>query len=174
MLVRAASGQFLLFVDADVAPAAATFDAMASAFDDPRCNLVFFELRPATTARFVRLCFRVAAWHSRLCDAFGTCQGPAPLICVRPAAFKVAGMFDETAGSGANADLIRRVERTCGGTVRVREPALYVSARRFAVEPPLLYALKCVVWGALRATGTRTVGQRRSGVDTLHESRPKT
>lgn len=159
---RYASEDLLLFVDADVAVTEEVIDMIQSAFASPHCILVHFRLVPATDRRFVKLCYRLVDLYARLCNWLGRPQGSAPLICVRRSAFELVGGFDEEVHVAEDVVFIRRVGRRFGGVAYVREVPLHISARRFEVESAFMYGAKCLMWGLLRAFGSRASLRRYS------------
>ena len=90
-----------------------------------------------------------------MCQLMGNSQGSAPVICVRRAAFAAVGGFDVAVHVAEDLDFIRRVRRQLGGVAYLRATPVYVSARRFHLEPAVIYALKCALWGTLRFVGLR-------------------
>lgn len=153
---RYASEDLLLFVDADVAVTEEVIDAIQDEFALGHRTLVHFRLVPATERRLIRLCYRLVDLYARLCYRLGKPQGSAPLICIRRSAFEEVGGFDEQVHVAEDVLLIRSVGRRLGGVSYVRAVPLHVSARRFEVESTFLYGLKCLMWGLLRAFGSRT------------------
>lgn len=152
---RAARSELLLFVDADVAVTPGVVTEIIAAFANPRRALVHLRLVPATASRFIRLCYRVVHLYAALGAMLRAHQGSAPLICVRREAFFAIEGFDERVTAAEDVDLIRRVRKRCGGVAYLHDTPLTISARRFETEPHLLYAIKCIVWAALRAAGLR-------------------
>jgi glycosyltransferase involved in cell wall biosynthesis len=153
---KAARGELLLFVDADVAVTPQVVTEILAAFADPGCSLVHLRLVPATERRFIRTCYRVVHYYAVLGAKLRAHQGSAPLICVRREAFVAIDGFDERVAAAEDVDLIRRVRKRCGGVAYLHDTPLTISARRFEIEPHLGYVIKCVVWAALRAIGLRT------------------
>lgn len=159
---RYAREELLLFVDADVAVTEEVINAIQDEFALPNRTLVHFRLVPATERRLVRFCYRIVDLYARLCHRLRRPQGSAPLICVRRSAFEAVGGFDEEVHVAEDVMLIRRVGRRFGGVAYVRDVPLQVSARRFEVESTFMYGLKCVMWGLLRAFGSRASLRRYS------------
>lgn len=159
---RNASEDLFLFVDADVAVTKGVIDAIQDEFALPHRTLVHFRLVPATDRRLVRFCYLLVDIYARLCHGLGRPQGSAPLICIRRSVFEAVGGFDEAVHVAEDVTLIRRVGHRFGGVTYVRKVPLHVSARRFEVESTFMYGLKCVMWGLLRAFGSRTSLRRYS------------
>lgn len=152
---RATRGGLLLFTDADVVVTPEVVAAALEELRDPTCMLVHFRLVPVTDRRFVKVCYRLVDVHARLCRRIGRPQASAPLIVVRREAFFAVGGFDERIHAAEDVEFISRVGERLGGVAYVRSPSLRVSARRFDLESPLLYGLKCVMWALLRMVGLR-------------------
>ncbi len=152
---KAARGDLLLFADADVALTPTVVTDILAAFANPARALVHLRLIPATERRFIRMCYQLVHLYAVLGAKLGAHQGSAPLICIRREAFFAIEGFDERVAAAEDVDLIRRVRRRCGGVAYLRDTPLTISARRFETESHLGYAVKCVVWGALRAVGLR-------------------
>ena len=152
---RYARENLFLFVDADVAVTEEVIDAIQNEFALPHRTLVHFRLVPATERRLVKFSYQLVDFYARLCHWLGRPQGSAPLICVRRSAFEAVGGFDEDVHVAEDVMLIRRVGRCFGGVAYLRQVPLLVSARRFELESAFMYGLKCVMWGMLRAFGSR-------------------
>jgi hypothetical protein len=145
----------LLFVDADVAVTPEVITKLLAAFANPACLLVHLRLVPATERWFIRMCYAVAHVYAAVGARLRVHQGSAPLISVRRDVFFAVDGFDERIAAAEDVEFIRRVQRRRGGVAYLHDPPLRVSARRFEIERSLTYAIKCVVWGALRAAGLR-------------------
>jgi glycosyltransferase involved in cell wall biosynthesis len=148
-----AKDDILLFVDADVAITPAVFAAAFREFMNPACMLVHFPLSPITSRRFVKVCYWLVNLYADLCSRLRIHQGSAPLIYVRRAAFAVVGGFDETVHATEDAEFIRRLSRRLGGVAYVRTTPVYVSSRRFELEPTARYIVKCITAVILRFLG---------------------
>jgi glycosyltransferase involved in cell wall biosynthesis len=153
-----AHGDLLLFIDADVAITPHVFAELHRQFSDPTRMLVYFRLVPVTERRFVKACYAMVDIYARICSAIGSPEGSAPLICVRRSAFSAVGGFREDIGVAEDADFIRRVGARVGGVAYVRNTILPVSARRFSLESPWSYCIKCITWGLLRLFRLRFSG----------------
>jgi hypothetical protein len=89
-----------------------------------------------------------------LLGKIGIAQGIGTFLAVRRSAFDKCEGFDEQLAAGEDADLIRRLSRL--GTVRYdRTIVVGTSPRRFLTENPFIFALKTVLWAALRLLGLR-------------------
>ena len=93
----------------------------------------------------------------RILGIVGIRQGIGALIGVRAEKFRELGGFREVVSVGEDADFIRRLGDQ-GFIAYDRSMAVLVSARRFAIETPVVFALKCVFWAALRLARLRASG----------------
>ncbi|WP_345133512.1 glycosyltransferase [Dactylosporangium darangshiense] len=152
---RVAHRSLLLFLDADVQPTPEVLSQLAAGFADPAVNAMHVRLMPLSGSWFVRLCYRMLDRHFQVCDRLGLPQGLGALVAVRREAFDRVGGFDETVVAGEDSHFFRQLGRLVGGVVYRRELSIGVSARRFEMESPALFALKNILWGALRLAGLR-------------------
>lgn len=131
---RHASGDLLVFIDADVIVPRTLLAAIHAAMRDPACigGGVDVEYRPRRRA--IRLYLR--AWRL-LARLLGMSQG-ATQFC-RASAFEQTGGYDETAWIGEDVDFywgLKRLAKRTGRTVRfIREPRVLASSRRFDEWP---------------------------------------
>lgn len=147
---KRATGDVLVFVDADVELSEQVMARLIEGFADPATTLIHFRLLPSSSSRFIRLCYTILHLYTSMCLRMGISQGSAPLIAIRREVFQSVGGFDVGIKVAEDADLLRRVQRTHNGVKYITEPPIRVSSRRFDIENPLLYAIKCVTWGILR------------------------
>ncbi len=152
---KAARGELLLFVDADVAVTPQVVTQILAAFANPGCVLVHLRLVPATDRHFIRTCYRVVHFYALVGAKLQAHQGSAPLIGIRREAFFAIEGFDERVAAAEDVDLIRRVRKRRGSVAYLHDTPLMISARRFEIESHLGYVIKCVVWALLRAVGLR-------------------
>ena len=151
-----------MFCDADVVISDAVLAVVQQEFQNPERCLIHFRLVPATNHRLVKACYGIVDFYAQFCQLIGNSQGSAPVICVRRSAFAAVGGFDTAVHVAEDLDFIRRVRRQLGGVAYLRATPVYVSARRFDLEPAMAYALKCALWGALRFVGLRVSVMRYS------------
>ena len=138
---RHATGDVLVFVDADVAVPRTFLDAVHATMRDPTCigGGVDVEYRPRR--RLVGLYLR--AWRL-LGNLAGMVQGAAQFC--RKSDFQRVGGYDETAWIGEDVDFhwsLQRLARKSGRTVRlIRGPRVRPSCRRFDNWP----LWKILIW----------------------------
>jgi glycosyltransferase involved in cell wall biosynthesis len=109
----AATGRWLVFVDADSHPTAALFTDVAAAMRDPRC------LAGGSTVTFASRhpLVRVAGWYwNTLSRVMRWAAGS--FIFVEAAAFRAVGGFDTRLYAAEEIDLFRRLKRLARGTGR--------------------------------------------------------
>jgi hypothetical protein len=155
MGARLASGDVLLFADADTIIEPTHLQCIETLFKDPKYSLLFFRQMPLTKSSFVRCAYTMAHLYACLCAALGRPQGGAPVIAIRRDVFAQAGGFDEHVMAAEDVELIRRIGQTTGSVLYASDVKLYVSARRFRVECGVIYGLKCIAWAVMRAVGLR-------------------
>ncbi|HET9733210.1 MAG TPA: glycosyltransferase [Acidimicrobiales bacterium] len=153
---RAATGEVLLFVDADVGVGNENVAYLHARFSDPSCNLVYFRLLPHASTRSTRArnAYRFLDSVARTASRFNRPGLSAPLIAVRAEIFHRVGGFDEGISAAEDAEFIGRVARVTGGVEYARHPPLEISARRLSVEGSS-YAAKSVLWATLRIFGSK-------------------
>ena len=138
---RHATGDVLVFVDADVIVPPSLLCAVHVAMSDPKCigGGADVEYRPRRV--FVRLYLH--AWRV-LGTLTGMVQGAAQFC--RKSAHEHLGGYDETAWIGEDVDFywsLQRLARESGRTVRlIREPRVRPSCRRFDNWP----LWKILIW----------------------------
>ena len=152
---QAARGEYLIFADADVVFTERTLDRAAAHLEgNPNVVAVHFPLRPLGATWFPRFCYKAMDVYFWLLSCVGIPQGVGTFLVIRRSAFVRSGGFDEGLAVGEDAELIRRLGHL--GVVRYdRTVVVGTSPRRFLIENPLLFALKTVLWAALRLCGLR-------------------
>ena len=142
----AATGDRLLFIDADAVPTVAAMRRLSRPAGD---GAVCFRVFPISEKAFVRACYATAdAWFVAL-GAVGVCHGFTNFLLVTRQAFESVGGFDEGLDPGEDVDFVRRVGRIALVEYDRAAP-VFISARRFLVEPAGVFAAKTVFWEALR------------------------
>ena len=132
---RAARGEVLAFIDADVIVPRTLLEAIHNAMRDPACvgGAVDADYRPRR--RSMRLYLR--AWRL-LARVTGMAQGAAQFS--RKHAFEDVGGYDEQVWIGEDVDfywsLKRLAKRSNGSTRFIRQPRVRPSSRRFDRWPP--------------------------------------
>ena len=153
--VKASTGEYIIFADADVVFTSKALDRAAEVLGaNPNVVAVHFPLRPLGATWFPRLCYRAMDAYFWLLGQFGVAQGVGTFLAVRRSAFDRSTGFDESLAAGEDADLIRRLSHL-GVVCYDRTIVVGTSPRRFLTENPLLFALKTCVWAALRLIGLR-------------------
>ncbi len=152
---KGSAAEILVFVDADIlVPPACMRRAITCLEDNEDIGLVYFRIRPMTGNAVFRFLYTVMHYYFKLLSHFGRPQGIGNFIAVRRRVFDAIGGFDETIEVAEDADFFRRAS----GVTRVSyisEQSVYASTRRFNIENPYLYALKCVLWAVLRMFGAK-------------------
>lgn len=146
---RMSNGDVIVFIDADAIVNRQVIARVKSHFSVPGVAAVHFPLRPISPTPFIRACYAVMEQYLRLVPHFGISQGVGSFVAVRKSAFLAVGGFRENVEVGEDADLYRRLA-SIGSIKYDRDLAVYVSARRFFLERPLVFAAKCLFWSALR------------------------
>jgi len=151
---KVARGDILLFIDADVIINPEVVGQVIRHFTMPEIVAVHVRLSPLAPSFFTALCFRVMDYYFEVLSRVGLAQGIGPFMAIRKDAFFRVQGFMEQLAVGEDLDMFRRLKSI--GQVRYeRSVAVHVSARRFAIENPLFYAMKCVLWAFLRLIGTK-------------------
>jgi GT2 family glycosyltransferase len=153
---RAATGDVLVFIDADTHVSRAHFESMATALGDPRC------LGGACAVRYAKVERRLMRWYlggwafwGRL---FHMAQGAAQFC--RRSTFMQLGGYDESIYMGEDVEFFWRLRRHARGTGSavslVEHPPVVTSGRRFDRMP---------VWKTLLLTHPVFIrlGWRRKG-----------
>jgi UDP-2,3-diacylglucosamine pyrophosphatase LpxH len=149
-----ATGEILLFLDADVLIDEAVVESILEAFADSEVVALHFRLQPIGAGRFVRLCFATMTFYFALLSRLGLSQGIGGCMVIRASSFRQIRGFDEDVEVGEDADIFRRLRKI--GKVRYETgKAVLASPRRFAIESPLGLALKTMMWAVLRLTGRK-------------------
>jgi GT2 family glycosyltransferase len=150
---RAAAGDTLLFLDADVVVPRDTLDHALDTLGRPEVAGVHARLDPLTSSLFIRACYRTMHWYFSALNRLGYPQGVGSFVLVRRFAFDSVGGFAEHLAVGEDADFFRRLRRA-GRVVYLADRPVLVSPRRFRIEHPVLFAAKCAMWAVLRLCAT--------------------
>lgn len=145
----------ILFLDADVVIGPEAIEHIAEKFSDTSVNLVTCALVPLSDKFIIRAFYWFLDLYLRICNGIGVNQGVGSVIAVRKSAFQRVQGFDEKILAGEDAYFIRQVGSLVGGVRYTRQLRVAVSARRLELEPVLVFALKTLMWGALRLWGLR-------------------
>jgi glycosyltransferase involved in cell wall biosynthesis len=149
----AASGEIILFLDADVVIDLPLIIKMLDHFSDGRIICVHPKLKPISDDSYISACYAVANQYIRITSKLKLHQGLGSVIAVRKSAFQFIGGFSETMTVGEDADFFSRL-RQIGRIVYDENICVFVSARRFLVENKFRFAAKCLVWTLLRLIGS--------------------
>ncbi len=148
-----AGGDILLFLDADAVIEPRAVAKLLRHFERPEIAAVHCRLEPIDASPFVRVCYGASDVYFRAVARLGGAQAIGSCMIVRRESFVKAGGFREEVAVGEDADLYRRL-RMVGKVTYDRSARVKVSARRFAIENPVIFAGKCMVWAALRMVGS--------------------
>jgi glycosyltransferase involved in cell wall biosynthesis len=153
---EASCAEYIVFADADVVFTSKALDLVAAHLEgDSNVVAVHFPLRPLGATWFPRFCYKAMDAYFWMLSQFGIAQGVGTFLAVRRSAFVESGGFDEGLAAGEDADFLRRLGRL--GVVRYdRTIVVGTSPRRFLTEHAFLFALKTVLWAALRLLGLHT------------------
>lgn len=148
-----ATGDIIIFCDADVIVPRATLASLAAAFTSSRAVAYHCRLVPLGGTRFVRFCYGIMDGYIWALARLGASQGVASFVAVRRDVFHAVGGFRADIQVGEDADLLRRLAHS-GKVCYDRKAIVYCSARRFRVENAYAIAAKTALWALLRLTGS--------------------
>lgn len=155
---RAATGEWLVFVDADSHPSAALLEQVAEQIADGRCLAGGCTIRMGSDDRMVRALAGLWNWISRTCEL----MAGSFVFCAREAFWAVGG-FNEELFAGEELDLSWRLHRLAAArgqrVVILREHPLRTSPRKahlYRRSEYLRFLLRAVLTGgrALRCRQT--------------------
>lgn len=140
---EAATGDWLLFLDADVrlpedALETAIREMVRERFDSASCWFV-----PDSNDRFLRMNHWVSSWYFRLTSRLGWPHSIGAFLLLPKAAHDEIGGFDLTIKVAEDQDYVRRLSRI-GRYGFLRRPAVVIAARRFEKEGSLWMSLKWI------------------------------
>ena len=142
----------IIFVDADTFVSRDVLQLVNRYLAHPKVVAVHFKTVPITTNRFSRLCYWVMNCYFRFVSIAGFPQGVGSFIAVKKQAFEKIGGFNEAMAAGEDLDLFRQLKKI--GRVKFdSKTPIYVSARRFSIEHPAIFALKCCTLAILCRLG---------------------
>lgn len=150
---RAATGDILLFLDADVVVPMLTLEDAINTLTRQDAVAVHVRLDPITSSRFIRACYRTMHWCFVGLDRLRYPQGVGSFVLVRRNAFESIGGFAEHVAVGEDVDFFRRLGRV-GRVVYLARSAVLVSPRRFRIANFIAFSAKCVLWALLRLCGS--------------------
>jgi len=150
-----ASGELIIFIDADVVISKKHIDMVKEIFNkDSNIGVVHFKIDPMSDSWFINTCYNIMNQYFRILHSIGFSQGIGNYIAVRKEVYRKVGGFDEDILVGEDADFFRRVNKITDVSFIYTEP-IYASARRFYLENPYVFATKCLLWALLRTLGLR-------------------
>ena len=124
---RAATGDILIFIDADTIVPSGAVRAVVDAMGAYPEAVATMEGRPDRGGLFVRFCFWLANRYARR----GQVHAPGGVIALTRAVFDRIGGFDENLPQGTSTDLIRRAMAAGAAYVCVGAVQAVTSVRRF-------------------------------------------
>ena len=151
---QVASGDIILFIDADAIINNKVIELVIEHFTARNIAAVHVRLCPILPTPFSNFCYKAMDWYFKKLSDCGFAQGVGTFIAVRREPFFCIGGFREDLQVGEDADLVRRLN-SIGQVKYERRVQVHVSARRFLVENPLAFAMKCVLWSIVRLLGIK-------------------
>ena len=149
------SGDILVFIDSDILVPPDCFDRSIDALENNNdIGLAYFKIVPMTDNRMVKLSYFTMHLYFKLIKLFGFSQGIGNFIAVRRSVFEAINGFDENIKVGEDADFFRRASKVSGVSY-LDGCCVYASSRRYALENPTLFSLKCIMWAVLRIIGVK-------------------
>lgn len=152
---KASHGEFIVFVDADIiVPPDCIRCAVECLSENQNVGIVHFKIKPMTNNFFVNFSYLVMNYYFRFLSFLGFSQGIGNFIAVKRNVFDSIGGFDENIRAGEDVDFFRRASKFKTISYMIN-PMIYASTRRFSIENPYLFSLKCVMWSVLRLFGLK-------------------
>lgn len=151
---KAASGRYLLFVDADVIPTVEALNVVTNEIKRPRSDVVGFRHVPVSDVMMIRCFYRIADIWFAITWRTSSKQALASFLLVRRECFETIKGFDGRLDPGEDVDFVRRASRV-GSARYVRNAPVLVSPRRFSTEARSWFAIKTTIWGLMRSLGIR-------------------
>jgi glycosyltransferase involved in cell wall biosynthesis len=149
-----ATGDILLFVDADTILPVGYLEGVEELFRDEATMAVYFRNLPLTTRPFINVLYTIMDGYIAVLGWLGIAQGVGTSIAVRASAFRRAGGFPEDVDVGEDAFFLRSLCQL--GTVKyVRDWPVYTSSRRLRLDGTFHYIGKLLVWLVLRLLHTK-------------------
>ena len=149
---RAAKNDLIIFIDADAIVTPPVIEALEKIFSDPKVIGAHFSIQPITSDKFIIVCYWLMNLYFYTLLKLGVAQGIGGFIAVRKSAFEKVGGFDETLEAAEDTDFHRRLGKV-GKVIFEPKHKVLVSARRYSIEKPMTFILKCLVWAPLRLFG---------------------
>jgi glycosyltransferase involved in cell wall biosynthesis len=150
---KIAQNDIIIFIDADTIVSSQVINAVKSHFSDPEVVGVHFNTCPITKDRFILFCYAFLNWYFETLFKIGLTQGVGSFIAVKKSAFEQVNGFNEEIAAAEDIDFYRRLGKT-GKVIFDSNNKVFVSARRFHTESPLMFVLKCLIWAPLRLADT--------------------
>jgi glycosyltransferase involved in cell wall biosynthesis len=151
---KAARGEILVFIDADVLVPEKIIERARYAIEHDNYMAVHFKVVPITDLAFVTITYRIMNFFFQVLSILGASQGLGNFIVVRRDAFEAVNGFHEKISVAEDVDFFRRINKL--GRIKFETGhTVYVSSRRYYIENWALYCLKCLQWSVLRLCGLR-------------------
>lgn len=145
-------GDIIIFLDADVLVNHKIVLDVIALMKDRKVVAVHYKIYPLTNSKFVRFCYAIMDYYFLFLSKIGVYQGTGNFIAIRKEAFTVINGFNAKILFGEDNDFYRRISKI-GKVIYSRQLAIYVSTRRFFIECPFIYSLKCAMCSFLRILG---------------------
>lgn len=151
-----ASGELIVFMDADVVIGKKHIDIVKDVFNkNSNIGVVHFKIELMSDSWLLSTYFKIVVdRYFRIMNAIGLSQGSGSYIAVRKEVYRKVGGFDENILVAEDMDFFRRVNKIAN-VLYIQTDPIYISARRFHLENPYLYAAKNLLWTLLRTLGLK-------------------
>jgi glycosyltransferase involved in cell wall biosynthesis len=149
-----ASGDILLFVDADTILPVGYIDDLGELFRDESTMALHFRNLPLSSRPSINLLYMIMDGYITFLGLLGIAQGIGTCIAVRASVFRRTGGFPEDIAAGEDAYFLRNLSQF--GKVRyVRDRPVYTSSRRLQLDGTFRYICKLLIWLVLRLVNTK-------------------
>jgi len=150
-----ASGELIIFMDADVLIGKKHIDIVKDVFNEnSNIGLVHFKIELMSDSWLLNTYFKIVNQYIKIMNSVGLPQGGGGYIAVRREVYRKVGGFDENILVAEDMDFFRRVNKITN-VLYIQTDPIYISARRFCLENPYLYAAKSLLWTLLRTLGLK-------------------
>ena len=152
---KLSSGDIIVFVDADIIVPPNCLDHATTIIEkNENIGLVHFKIKPMTDSKFINLSYLAMHYYFKMLSFWGFAQGIGNFIAVRRSVFDSIGGFDECIKVGEDADFYRRASKFTSISY-ISDDMVYASPRRYEVENPYVFSIKCIMWAILRVVGVK-------------------
>lgn len=138
---RGATGDWLLFLDADVRLPENAVEVALSEMARERLDSASSWFAPDAPSRFMRVHHWMTAWYFRVSSKLGWPHSIGAFLLLPRAVHEKMGGFDTTIRVAEDQDYVRRLARM-GRYGFLRKPSVVIAARRFEKEGALATSLK--------------------------------